>query len=426
MTAATATLRPVGEGERTVLLDVLRGFALLGIVLVNFQGSVGTTMPRIDGFVISFLDHAVYGSFYPLFSFLFGVGFGVQLLRARERGRGVALIYLRRMLVLFLIGTVHAVFIFPRDILWTYAFFGLLLVPLGKLPDRAILGLILLLAPLQVSGRPVRDAITNWQGVDVQAEYLRVIARVEVLRIEEDRRRANDGEFTYAAAVAGNWSRYTRAIYSSRRLERILLSDIPLLFLIGMYAGRRRVFESAAARRRGFMVLGAASALAIALGHGYTAMELDWGGPASWLSWSSLSWTATDKGPTVLYIALITLLFTSFRAAARALSVFAAPGRMALTSYLTQTVVITLLFAPYGLGLAALATTMKLLFCLAFFFLFQVPVSHWWLARYQYGPAEWLWRSATYGAAQPMRRRPVPEAAVDVPAPLVAAGAGQD
>jgi uncharacterized protein len=421
MNAATAPLLPVSDGERTVLLDVLRGFALLGIVLVNFWGAPGTTIPRIDGFVNSVLLHAVSGSFYPLFSFLFGVGFGVQLLRARERGRGVALLYLRRMLVLFLIGTVHAIAIYPGDILWTYAFFGLLLVPLGRLPDRALLVLILLLASLYMGGRPVRDTLMAWQGLDVQMERLRVDAWSEAAEIERSRRRASDGEFTYAAAVAGNWSRYTHSIYNSRRIGQILLSDILLLFLIGMYVARRRVFETAAARRRGFLLLGAASALVIALGHGYTAMELDWG---LWVR--GLQWDAVTKGPTFLYIALVTLLLTSFRAAARALSVFAAPGRMALTSYLTQTVVITLLFAPYGLGLTSLATTMQLLFCLAFFFLFQVPVSHWWLARYQYGPAEWLWRSATYGAAQPMRRRPVPEAAVEEPVPLVAAGAGQD
>jgi uncharacterized protein len=416
LTAATSALRPVSDGERTVLLDVLRGFALLGILLVNFQGALGTTLPRVDGFVDAVLFNAFVGSFYPLFAFLFGVGFGVQLLRARERGSGVALLYLRRMLLLFLIGTVHAIAIYPGDILWTYAFFGLLLVPLGRLPDRALLLLVFLLALLQFGGKPVRDIIMP--GADVQVQELRGFARNEASEIERNRRRANDGELSYGTAVAGNWSRYTQDIYNKRQVRGILLSDILLLFLIGMYVARRRVFETAAARRRGFIVLGAASALIIALGHSYGAMELDWGQNAR-----GLQWWATDKGPTFLYIALITLLFTSFRAAARALSVFAAPGRMALTSYLTQTVVITLLFAPYGFGLTSLATTMQLLFCLAFFFLFQVPVSHWWLARYQYGPAEWLWRSATYGAAQPMRRPPVPIAAIDVPAPLVAAGA---
>jgi uncharacterized protein len=419
MIAATAPLRPVDDGERTVLLDVLRGFALLGILVVNFWGVRGTTLPRVDAFVSSALEHAVQGSFYPFFAFLFGVGFGVQLLRARERGSGVALLYLRRMLVLFLIGTVHAVAIYPGDILWTYAFFGLLLVPLGRLPDRALLAGIVLLVLLQVGDRTVRDTIMTWQGVDAQVERLRGDARNEASEIERNRRLANDGEFSYATAVAGNWSRYTRSIHDSRRLERIVLSDILLLFLIGMYAARRRVFESAASRRRGFLVLAAASALAIALGHGYTTMELDWGARAGLLQW----WAAA-KGPTFLYIALITLLFTSFRAAARALSVFAAPGRMALTSYLTQTVVITLLFAPYGVGLTRLTITMQLLFCLAFFFLFQVPVSRWWLARYQYGPAEWLWRSATYGAAQPLRRRSVSVADVGEPELLAASGAG--
>jgi uncharacterized protein len=400
---ATAPLRPVSEGERTVLLDVLRGFALLGIVLVNFPGSgPGTLMPRVDGFVSSFLNYAVQGSFYPLFSFLFGVGFGVQLLRARERGRGVALLYLRRMLVLLIIGTVHAVFIYNGDILVGYAFTGLLLIPLGKFPRWALLALVLTLFVISLS--PVRNSIMLGPRLGVQTEYLRFDARNEAREIESNRRRANDGEYSYASAIAENWSRYAASGSPVRTVVGIFMSDIALLFLIGLYVARGRVFETAVARRRDFIGLGVASALAIALGHGLTSIgpAREWG---AW--WNLLSWQATNKGPTFLYIALITLFFTSFRDAARALSVFAAPGRMALTSYLTQTVFLTLLFVPYGVGLTSFTTTMQLLFCLGFFFLFQVPISHWWLARYQYGPAEWVWRSATYGAAQPMRRPPL-------------------
>lgn len=416
MTAATRPLRPVGAGERIVLLDVLRGFALLGILLVNFWGGAGTTVPRVDAFVSSFLEHAGRGSFYPLFSLLFGVGFGLQLLRARERGRGVALLYLRRMLVLFLIGTVHAVFIYGGDILVDYAVYGLLLVPFGRLPDRALLVVIGLLVLMQIGNQPVRNAIMTWREGDPQVEELRMEARYEARTVERHRSHADEGELSYAAVTAERWRGYS-GIHGFLRVERILINDILLLFFIGMYAARRRVFETAAARRRGFLVLGAASALAIGLGHSYTAMELDWGHAAEMLQW----W-AIDKGPTVLYIALIALLFTTFRAATRALSVFAAPGRMALTIYLTQSVVLTLLLQPYGLGLT-LTTTAQLLFNLAFFFLLQVPLSHWWLSRYQYGPAEWLWRSATYGAAQPVRRRTAPVVDVQDPTRLVVAGA---
>ena len=420
MTAPPPPLRPVSTGERTVLLDVLRGVALLGILLVNFWGDgPGTTIPRVDAFVNSFLLHAVKGSFYPLFSLLFGVGFGLQLLRARERGKGVALLYVRRMLVLFLIGTVHAVSIYGGDILVTYAVFGLLLVPFGRLPDRSLLVVIGLLALMQLGNGPVRNTIQTWRDGDSQVEQLRTGVRLEAQDIERNRRRADDGELSYATATADRWTGYTRRIYDLRRVERILINDILLLFFIGMYAARRRILETAAARRRGFALLAAAAALAIALGHGYTAMGLDWGDGAGMLQ----AW-AVDKGPTFLYIALITLLFTSVRSAARALSIFAAPGRMALTSYLTQTVVLTLLFVPYGFGLTWFTTTMQLLFCLGFFFLFQVPISHWWLARYQYGPAEWVWRSATYGAAQPMRRPAVLVADVEDATLLATDGAG--
>jgi uncharacterized protein len=275
-----------------------------------------------------------------------------------------------------------------------------------------------LLALMQIGNGPVRNAIMTWREGDPQVEELRREAVYEAQTVERHRSHADDGESSYAAVTAGRGRGYSGSIHGFLRVERILINDILLLFFIGMYAARRRVFETAAGRRRGFVVLGAASALAIALGHGYTALELDWGNAAEMLQ----GW-AVDKGPTFLYIAVIALLFTTLRAATRALSVFAAPGRMALTIYLMQSVVLTLLLQPYGFGLT-LTTTAQLLFNLAFFFLLQVPLSHWWLSRYRYGPAEWLWRSATYGAAQPMRRRTAPVADVRDPSPLVVTGVG--
>jgi uncharacterized protein len=110
------------------------------------------------------------------------------------------------------------------------------------------------------------------------------------------------------------------------------------------------------------------------------------------------------------------LLFSNVARARPFLSVFAAPGRMGLTNYLMQSVVMTLLIMPYGLGWKP-GTTLWLVVKLIFYFGVQVMFSRWWLARYQYGPAEWLWRSMTYGALQPLRgsRQPA-EARVPVAA----------
>jgi uncharacterized protein len=396
MTTQGAAARPVASTERIPLLDVLRGFAVLGILLVNFAGDSGTAHPRADAAVQWILLNAVEGSFYPLFSFLFGLGFGIQLLRAEARGTNAAHIHLRRMLVLFIIGSLHGLLIYEGDILRPYATFGLPLILFGRLPSRALLAVICLLAAVQLAGEPVRDAIRTWRIGDPQMESLRQGARMESAEIENNLR---SGVTTYAAARAMSWTRYSRDIHGLQEVERVVLNnEIFLLFIIGLFVAKRRVFETAAAHRRGFLLLAAVSVLTIVGSHGYTVMNLDWGRVAS-----SLKWFASTKGPTFLYIALIALLCTSVPRAARVLRVFAAPGRMALTSYLTQTIVLTLTFAPYGLGLPKFGIAAQALFCLAFFFVLQVPVAHWWLRRYQFGPAEWLWRSVTYGRVQPLR-----------------------
>jgi uncharacterized protein len=396
MTSHAAVLRPVGSRDRIELLDVLRGFAVLGILLVNFSGESGTRFPRADAAAQWILSNAVEGSFYPLFSFLFGLGFGIQVLRAQERGTGAAHLHLRRMLVLFIIGTLHSLLIYEGDILQTYATFGLPLLLLGRLPSRALLAVICLTAAVQLAGEPVRDAVRTWRIGDPQVEYLRQAARMESAEIENNLR---SDVATYATARALSWTRYSREIHGLQEVERVVLNnEILLLFIIGLYVAKRRVFETAADHRRGFLLLAAVSVLTIVGSHGYTVMNLNWGRVAS-----SLQRFASTKGPTFLYIALIALLCTSVPRAARVLRVFAAPGRMALTSYLTQTIVLTLTFAPYGLGLPKFSIAAQVLFCLAFFFLVQVPAANWWLTRYQFGPAEWLWRSLTYGRVQPLR-----------------------
>ena len=159
-------LQPVARGERLELLDALRGFALLGILMVNFWGPPGTAMPALDAFIGDVLGALVDSSIYPLYSFLFGLGFALQLERAQRRGRPTAHLYLRRMIVLFLIGTVHALFIWEGDILVTYALTGLLLIPLHKLSQRGVLALVFVLALLNLNRDSVRETVNDWRYGD--------------------------------------------------------------------------------------------------------------------------------------------------------------------------------------------------------------------------------------------------------------------
>jgi uncharacterized protein len=123
-----------------------------------------------------------------------------------------------------------------------------------------------------------------------------------------------------------------------------------------------------------------------------------------------------NPGLTAFYVTSIALLFTFTALGRRALGVFAHPGRMGLTNYLMQSVVMTAMSESYGFGWAP-STTAWLVLNVAFFFAVQVPLSRWWLARYRYGPVEWLWRSVTYGSPQPFRLKSAVRTAAPVPQP---------
>jgi uncharacterized protein len=392
-------LQPVAENERVMLLDVLRGFALLGILLVNFTGTQGTLMPGLDALVSKALAALISESFYPLFSFLFGLGFAMQLARAGSRGSGASLLYLRRMLVLFLIGTVHATLIWAGDILVRYAITGLLLIPLHRLPQKAVLALSVVLFATLLNGPAVRSQVESWRGAQRgEAAELILAARAQEERIAENRHRliAETGA-SYAVTSANRWTAYARQIRSYGDWLSWVLNDVLFCFLVGLMVGRARVLQEVARRRRTLLIAASTAFVTACAGLlANAAMDL----PTGFLA--TAAWFAENYGMTAFYICGIALLYTFSGHAHRVLSVFAAPGRMGLTNYLTQSVIMTWLSMSYGLGWEP-STAIWLMLNLGFFFGVQVPLSRWWLKRFRFGPAEWLWRSVTYGRKQPMK-----------------------
>jgi uncharacterized protein len=387
------------------LIDILRGFALLGILVVNFWGASGEAARGIDKFVSDVLEALVSSSFYPLFSFLFGLGFAMQLLRARDRGAGVVATYVRRILALFLIGTFHAVVIWPGDILVIYSVLGLLLVALHRLPDRWLLSLAVLpLLVALVPGGKVRSFVDRIGGE--RAAESRVQSEIATNeRIWSAGALANrynlDSTATRAASftssVTGRWQSYQRNL---RNLfsRQSLLGDIPAFFLIGFVVGRRRILQEASKHRKGL-----ARAAMLGLIMSVAGAVLIWGVKPKPGFLENLAWSGSDYGTTLFYIAAISLGVTFHAAVARVFRVLAPAGRIGLTNYLLQSTTMMLLFSHYGASLPRPTTTLWLGFNLIFYFGLQVPFSHWWVKRFQFGPAEWVWRSLTYGKPQPMR-----------------------
>jgi uncharacterized protein len=405
------------------LIDILRGFALLGILTVNFWGSGGESARRLDRIISDVLDIAVSSSFYPLFSFLFGLGFAVQLVRARERGAGVVTVYVRRMLALFLIGAFHAIVIWNGDILVMYSVLGLLLIPLHRLPDRWLLTLAAVPLIAGSLGPTVPSLLNRIGGAPAaEATLLREMANSERTRAVGALSERYDLDSTstrvasFTTSITMRWRQFQSTVQwlVSRNT---LLADVPAFFLIGFVVGRRRILQEAARHRRGLTVAAAIGLVASVVGTLVVyVME-----PTSRVL-DSLGWTLSDYGATMFYISAISVGVTFVPAVARAFRHFAPAGRIGLTNYLLQSTTMTLLFNHYGASLKQPPTSAWLAINLVFFFGLQLPFSLWWIRRFRFGPAEWVWRSLTYGSPQPMRLGAVPNTAPQpgVPSPLPA------
>jgi uncharacterized protein len=418
MNTATETLRapmrPVASDERVLTIDILRGFALFGILLVNFYG-VGATGVA-DRVANGFLSFFVSGKFYPLFSFLFGLGFGVMLLRSMDRGASIVPVYLRRLGVLAVIGVVHFVFLWSGDILRDYAVLGVLLLVFRNRSPRFLL--VAALAAIFIASTWGEYSVGNpppIQRADAETEYLTELS--QLARFEENR---DAGQALMWARSDGTYPDLVAA------RARILVVGLPwffsfwslqifAMFLLGLYAAKRRLFENIAAHRRlavGVLAvggtLGAAAMFLLVIAPELAARGVDLL-PGFRHRFVSELWIFGGPLLTVAYIAGIALLCERARVARR-LAVLAPVGRMALTNYLLQSVVGTSLYYGYTFGLyGKVGPALGILLSTAVFAC-QIPISHWWMARFRFGPAEWLWRSLTYLRPQPMRlAAPVPQ-----------------
>jgi uncharacterized protein len=374
--------RPVAPGERILELDVIRGFAMLGVLVAYCLWSLGTLPPErftaLDNRLGELAGFAVDGKFYSLLAFLFGLGFQLQLGRPGSDERETVRLYLRRMLVLAAIGLFHALLLRNGDILLPYAATGLLLIAFRRASDRTVLiaALLILLIPAaayyawRASGLPMptRPAAGDRSYLEENLAWVR---------------------YWYATAIL-TWPTNLS------------------LFLLGLLAGRRGWIGRIAAEKSLALIVLAAG---LAAGGALFAAS---GRLAAWLAAARLPDLALLAGllftlhAAALAAAYAALLMLALRTGAgrRALQPLAAVGRMALTNYLLQGALIV----PFCLafGLFDRFTPSRALLLALLLFPLQAVFSLWWLRRFDYGPAEWLWRLLTYG--RPPRRRAAEDA----------------
>jgi uncharacterized protein len=405
-------IAPTTTRERIDLLDILRGFALLGILIVNMGIfsfpfiAAFTGTPRGEGALdqaVEFLTYALAtGKFYPLFSFLFGLGMWLQMERVQEAGGAPARFMVRRLLVLIGFGLAHALLIWNGDILFIYALVGLVALLFRKAQPRTLLiwGGVLIAIPIILSAGLIILGVlaaglapTDTSGMDDLMTFVRDLERRTIE--------------TYAQ---GSWGQIFvwRAVEWLIVLVFFLLSgnvlQILAIFLIGMYAGKRQVFQrlmQLPANERRLPAGGVCLAVGLIANFALT-----------WLMWTVDITSPLAGLPSILLLVFGPVLSYGYMAACVALTrreawrrwleLLAAAGRMALSNYITQSIVCTLIFYSYGLGLFGQVGAFAGLMISVVIWLVQLVISVVWLKRFRFGPLEWAWRSLTYGAPQTM------------------------
>lgn len=410
------TPMPVQPAERIQIVDVLRGFALFGILLVNmtifsapfqsllFPVPAGTPWyDRVALWLIHFLGE---GKFYALFSMLFGMGMVLQMERIEGRGGHFVALYARRLLILLVIGVIHALLIWPGDILIIYALLGFVLLLFRNAKPRTLLiwaGGVIAVPMLFMA---LSTALLAWgRSIPEAAQQIE-----QSMAITEAGYRA---EFERAAQVyaTGNFAAITQqrlADYLSMGLSSffVLGFNILAMFLVGAAFAKLRLFHHLADHRllwRRLLIWGgivgmAGNALYATLIMYQVRYDLSYP-----LLIATIGHSIGAPLLMLAYVAAICLLALQ-PAWWQRLHVLAPLGQMALSNYLLQSIICTTIFYGYGLALfgkvgaaAGIALTIVI-------YALQIPLSHWWLRRFRYGPAEWLWRSGTYLKRQPLRR----------------------
>ena len=380
--------------KRYLVLDALRGFALLGIILANFpEFSLWTfadpaSHTPLDRAVRAFQYFFIDGKFYTLFSVLFGIGFSIQLANAGQRtGK-----FYRRMTVLFIIGLLHLLFLWSGDILMLYAAMGMLLPLFRRLPVRGLLTAAGIFLVLPV----ICDALFPHLADPLETGYMSLSDRYGISEVGFAAwLRDLDGygglnRFLRMGAVERMWE-----FVSSHRYFKVLG-----LFLIGFAIGNKRMFADLPAFSgllRKVLVWGLAVGMPVSLLYTWSSMT----GGSTVLRDVFYLFSVYPMG--LAYAAGFCLLFER-RAGAPAWRLFGATGRMACSNYLGQSVFGILLFYGIGLGWGAGVDLLTTELIALGVYVFQMIFSHFWLKYFNFGPVEWVWRMLTYRQRLPLLR----------------------
>lgn len=445
-------LRPVSREERIQIVDVLRGFAIFGILTVNMgffrQPLLALVLGEsqwegpIDRFTQVAISFLFEGNVYPLFSMLFGFGMAIQMIRAKEKDRPFVGWYLRRLFFLFCFGVAHILFLWSGDILIAYSIFGSVLLLFRNRKNATLLkwaggiiiafaflgtGAIVLMtflgdaldtasvppttqfaetapaepapaapqtAPTATSAAPSVEPATQPNGRDDTLKHVRRLV---------DRTYEIYGHGSYLETMLLRVFEFALAML----FQVWLMGPIVMaMFLIGLYIGRTRRLADIEANLPFFRRSLQWGLLIGVIGNGMAAISQI--APSTQehpLLAGMLFLGDFIGGPAMSMFYAASLILLSLRKqCARFLQYLAPVGRMALTNYLMQSLVCSLIFNGYGLGYYGKVSPAGGFVLTVSIYLAQVVFSNVWMSRFRFGPLEWLWRTLSYGKVQPLSR----------------------
>jgi uncharacterized protein len=428
----TPNAGPVSAAERLLSLDTLRGVAVMGILVMNVYAFAMPLAAYYNPLVMGgsdalnlgtwFFTHLVFDQkFMSIFSMLYGAGLVMMMNRAEARDAAFTPVFFRRSAWLIVFGLLHGYFIWFGDILFHYALMGMIVFLLRKASPGKLIAVACVMLPVTLlinfgSSFYVEELQAEAAGIEHQVAQGEAVDDTQQQRLDEWRAIRPvfaPNEEDIAAEVAAYRGSYVDALAHRAPFVAFMQINLTPVFVVW--------------RVGGLMLLGMAlMKLGILSGERsteyyrrMTLMGYGLGLPLAVLSAVLLETHRFDPlfvaryGGIPNYIGSIlvaighigaVLLLVKSGALRTIVDRFAAVGRMALSNYLAQSLVMTSLFYGYGLGLYGAVPRIGQQALVVILIALQLFVSTWWLKRFRFGPAEWLWRSLTYGQRQPMRR----------------------
>lgn len=415
-------LAPVQAKEREVFMDVLRGFAILGIFIANLgsgfswysedaHATGSMLLPGLDH-KMTFLHHMfIEGKFYSIFSLLFGWGIALQIKRGMAKGISAVPTIQRRLLFMLLLGAIHLV-IWPGDIVFFYALLGFLLIPLRKFSNKTLLitGGLLTLSPVLLYGLKMTFPDLNypaqklfetggWVDSQLNPRFNDIKSQEEYMNVIKN----SSWWDVLKGNIAGFFYRYGYLFFVSR------VPKVLGMFLIGYVIGRSDFYKNLHQHKKLlYWIIGGGLVIGLPANYYLAHYMSYYMNDYFQLKTKGLYQTiAYALGVAPLAMAYVALFMLSFQADAskKLLSVMAPVGKMAFSNYILHSLIGNFVFLGPGLGyMGQVGPVYFTLFGIAVFII-QIILSTIWLKYFNYGPVEWLWRSATYKKWQPFRKK---------------------